>query len=149
MRLKSRLGLQRVWPLLFSFVALAWLSYLVPNFWEDYRFVRDGVEASGWYTDLDEQNDRLHYAYRVADAIYGGDQSWNDVDSDIYAYHNGHELSVTFLRHTPWVSRRALDNARELRESEQRLLFHVAVFLAGIGLSKLRLGRKQSAVAST
>jgi hypothetical protein len=44
-------------------------------------FKRDGMATYGWYTDLERQNEYIHYAYQVGNQTFGGQESWvNPVD---------------------------------------------------------------------
>lgn len=98
--------MRRLWPLLFSALALIGILHLAPTLYEDFKFARDGVAAYGWYADLEEQNKYIHYAYQAGDQTFGGQESWDDENSDIYYHHNGEKLDISYLAHTPWVSRR-------------------------------------------
>ena len=151
MSVKSRLRLQRIWPLSLSFIALAWAIYLAPSFLDDLRFARDGVQAYGWYTDVEQQNERLHYAYQAAGTIYGGDEAWNEQPSDIYfsGKRNGDAVPLTYLRSKPWISRKDWGARARLSEDEQWLLLHMSVFTVGILLSVINFRRKGALQPST
>lgn len=106
MNLKSRLGLQRIWPLLFL-VPAVWALWHA-NVYTNWVFARGGVPAVGWYTDVAERDIDcvcIHYAYQVQGVVYGGAESLNDEDSDIYLRHDGDQVSVVYLAQRPWISR--------------------------------------------
>ena len=86
-------------------ISVVFLGYLFQRLREDRLYARHGIEADAWYSDLDEQNPILHYAYRVGTIIYSGEQSWNDMHSGIYYHHNGYPVRITYLSNEPWVSR--------------------------------------------
>ncbi len=65
MKIRRPSRLLRIWPLVFSALALVGILHLTPTLHEDFNFARDGVASHGWYTDLEAQNRFIHYAYQV------------------------------------------------------------------------------------
>lgn len=126
--------MSRIWPLIFSALALVGIVHLAPTFYVDFRFARDGVATYGWYTDLEEQNKYIHYAYQVGDQTFGGRESWDDENSNIYSHHNGDKLEVSYLAHTPWISRRRWGMQNRWQDSKKWAEIYLAVFLAGVAL---------------
>lgn len=124
--------MRRLWPLLFSALALIGILHLAPTLYEDFKFARDGVAAYGWYTDLEEQKRYIHYAYHAGDQTFGGQESWDDENSDIYYHHNGDKLEISYLAHTPWISRRRWGMQNRWQDFKEWAEIYFAMFLAGI-----------------
>gem|GEM_PF-5435684 len=122
-------------PLLFSAFALVAILHLTPALCEDFKFARDGVATYGWYTDLEAQNKYIRYAYQVGEESFGGQESWDDEDSDIYFHHDGEKLAISYLAHTPWISRRRWGMQNRWQDSKRWAEIYLAVFLTGIALS--------------
>src|SRR5262245_33794998 len=98
--------LKSVWPLALSVLALAGMIHLIPEMYWDLQFARHGVWVRGWYTDLNQDNDTFRYAYKVGEAIFGGEAPWNDADSGIYTSKPGDDCGeVLSLPTKPWRSR--------------------------------------------
>ena len=135
-----------IWPLMFSVLALLGLLHLAPALYEDFMFARDGVATYGWYTDLEEQNKYIHYAYKVGDQTFGGQESWDEENSNIYSHHNGDRVEVSYLARAPWISRRRWGMQNRWQDSRKWAEIYLAVFLAGIALSIVGR-RKQSDLA--
>jgi hypothetical protein len=76
MKIRRPSYLRRIWPLVFSALAFIGILPLAPTLYEDFKFGRDGVATYGWYTDLEEQNNYIHYAYQVGSQTFGGRESW-------------------------------------------------------------------------
>jgi len=85
MKLHYPFQLQRIWPLLLSTLAVWGLVRTTPTLYRNYELAHDGVNSFGWYTDLNQDDDFIHYVYVVKDTTYGGKISWEDTDSDIYS----------------------------------------------------------------
>jgi hypothetical protein len=138
--------LRRIWPLLFSALALVAILHLTPTLYEDFKFARNGVPTYGWYTDLEEQNKYIHYAYQVGEETFGGQESWDDENSNIYSHHDGDKLEISYLAHTPWISRGRWGMQNRWQDSKRWTEIYLAVFLAGIALSIVGR-RKRSGLA--
>ena len=134
MRLQFHTGLPRIWPLAFSALALWGFVHILPTLYGDLEFSRDGVRTAGWYTDLEEQNDNIHYAYRVEDVVYGGQESWDEENSNIYSHHNGDKVEIMYLSGRPWISTRRLNPSAYLQDSETWALFDLSIVFGGIWL---------------
>jgi hypothetical protein len=137
MNLRFRTTLPRTWPLLFSVLALWGLVHALPTLYEDFEFSHNGVRTAGWYVDLDEQNEYIHYAYRAGSVVYGGHESWREENSDIYSHHNGDKVEIKYLPTKPWVSTRRLDPRWYLFSPESFASFYIAVFFGGIWVCTL------------
>jgi hypothetical protein len=131
-----------MWPLLFSALALVGIVHLAPALYEDFKFAEDGVATYGWYTDLEAQNEYIHYAYQVGDRTFGGQESWDDEHSGVYFRHNGDKLEISYLAHTPWISRRQWGMQNRWQDSKKWAVIYVAMFLAGIALSVVGRGKQ-------
>src|SRR6266702_309319 len=149
MKLRYSGRLQRIWPLLFSMLALWGLVRIAPVLLRDFELSRDSVTAYGWYTELDQEKDYVQYAYKVEDQIYSGRVSWNDEDSDVYSCHPGDRIAIIYLAHKPWVSVSARSwDVRDFRVREGLALFYIFVFLTGIWLPTLRRHNTQASIVS-
>ena len=132
MKTRRPFHLLRIWPLVFSVLALIGILHLAPTLYEDFKFARDGVATHGWYTDLEAQNKYIHYAYQVGEQTFEGRESWEDENSNIYSHRNGDKLEISYLAHRPWISRRRLGMQNRLQDSKLWAEIYVGVFLAGI-----------------
>jgi hypothetical protein len=124
---------QRIWPLLFSALALWGLVRQLPTLYRAYEFSRDGVTTYGWYTNLDQQDEFAHYAYVAGNTTYSGRVFWNDEDSDLYSRRPGESVEIKYLVHKPWVSL-SLRTLPRLGKSAVVNTFCFVMFLGGIGV---------------
>jgi hypothetical protein len=131
-KLRRPSRLLRIWPLAFSVLALIGILHLAPILYEDFRFTHDGVATYAWYTDLEEQNKYIHYAYRVGPQTFGGRESWDDENSNIYSHRNGERLEISYLAQRPWISRRQWGMQNRWQDSKRWAQIYLGVFLAGI-----------------
>jgi len=135
--------LHRIWPLGFTVLGLIGLVHLAPILYEDFVFMRNGVATYGWYTDLEEQNEFIHYAYQVRDQVFSGQESWDEENSGIYFHHNGEKMEITYREHKPWISRRRWGMEHRWQSSLKWAELSLTLFSTGILLSILprRSGR--------
>ena len=132
MKTRRPFRLLRIWPLVFSVLALIGILHLAPTLYEDSKFARDGVATYGWYTDLEAQNKYIHYAYQVGEQTFEGRESWEDENSNIYSHHNGDKLEISYLAHRPWISRRRWGMQNRWQNSKLWAQIYLGLFLAGI-----------------
>jgi hypothetical protein len=108
MPINSSVKLLRIWPLMFSALAICGLVYIFPNLYENVRYFRDGVQTVGWYSNFDADDTDGHsyfkFAYKVGGVTYGGRGLYDDATSDIYFRNPGDPVSLTYLNKEPWVS---------------------------------------------
>ena len=138
MRPRYPFRLQRIWPLVFSALALWGLAHTAPVFYRDFEFSRHAVPTDGWYTDLSQVEEYYHYAYRVGNAVYDGRVLYDDAHSGIYYRKPGEKIEVMYDSTKPWVSREGWNPQYDLRASERWLAFYLIIFLAGIWSCTLR-----------
>jgi hypothetical protein len=138
MKPRYRLRFQRIWPLVFSTLALWGLARTAPVLYRDLVFSRHAVPTDGWYTDLSQAEEYYHYAYRVGSAVYDGRALYDDAHSGIYYRKLGDKIEVMYDSTKPWISREGWNSQYYLRNSEQWLAFYLVLFAAGIWGSTLR-----------
>jgi len=136
--------LRRIFALIFLALALWGIAWTTPQLLSDLTYERLVVTTRGWFTDVEEQRECIHYAYKVGNVTYGGCESWNDETSDIYYRHDGDPLAVVYLADKPWLSRSGRNFARHLQISGGLMAFFALLLLGSILL--LRPRRKPNAV---
>jgi hypothetical protein len=122
----------RIWPLLFSALALWPLLY---------RLV--GIQISGRTTN---GKPYFLYAYKVGTATYGGQGLFDDSTSEVYFRKPGDPIGVTYLAKKPWLS--TMRWARwELKQSAMLATIPFLIFAGGLYLSMRPRREDASAVA--
>jgi hypothetical protein len=77
---------------------------------------------------------------------YGGQESWDEENSDIYYRHNGDKLAVSYLAHKPWVTRKYWEMQERWRDSIKWTAIYFGLFMTGIWLSVLRRRKETSGI---
>jgi hypothetical protein len=141
----------RLWPLIFSALALWPLLYLVPVLYSDIRFSLGGAHTIGWYSDFGPYygtNGKPYflYAYKVGTATYGGQGLFDDSTSEVYFRKPGDPMGVTYLAKKPWLSTMRWPTW-ELKQSAMIATIPFLVFVGGLYLSMRPHRKDASAVA--
>jgi hypothetical protein len=127
--------------------ALARTLHLAPILYKDSKFARDGVPAYGWYNDLEEQNQYIHYAYQsVTRRSVAKNRGMPKTRASIPITTD--KLEISYLEHAPWISRLRWGMESRWQDSKKWAEIYFAVFLAGIVL-RIIGRRKQSDLAET
>ena len=135
-----------IWPVLLPVAPLIGLLLLVPPAYENFHFAHDGVEAFGWYVDVEQQNEYIHFAYQAGDKTFGGQESWNDQNSDIYYRHNGDKLPITYLGHRPWIYRTGWASQNRWQNSKTSVGACAVIFLGTLLASIALMARRRSRI---
>ena len=142
---RMALFLSWIWPAFLPVLPLIGLLLWAPSAYEDFNFAHDGVEVDAWYVDLEQQNEYIHFAYRAGEKTFGGQESWNDQNSDIYYRHNGDKLPITYLAHRPWIYRTGWASQIRWQSSKTSVgtcaVIFLGTLLAGIALMVRRRSR--------
>jgi hypothetical protein len=134
------LRIARIWPLIFSFLALWGIARVLPDFYCDFLFWSDGVGATGWISGRacgQDPNGHPYfcYAYSVKGITYGGRGLYDDENSDI-DFSDHPPIYLIYLPPAPWRST-IKPVAWNLRMSALWGSFCVTVFLGACLLSVL------------
>jgi hypothetical protein len=91
--------------------------------------------------------DWFHYAYTVGDVVFTGKASWNDAESEIYAYKPGDKCrGVEYLTTSPWRSTYRRNADWELHWDKVWMGCALGCFLLGIFWSMVRFRKFQLSV---